>query len=773
MLTRLKEWKRKLAGLALFGLLGVTYATAVSYTPAAPRLQALLAQQGAVELRDRYGQPLTHSAPDGWNLHEQVPLHAIPELLQQAVITAEDKRFYRHGGIDWTARLHALWQNMKAGRTVRGASTLSEQTVRLLTPRPRHHLARNLWARWMEGWEAIGLERQFSKSEILEFYLNQVPYAANRRGVAQAARYYFGRSLSTLSPKEMLALAVMVRAPSALRPDRHGKRLEAGITRLTEQLARDGLLTAEEVARLRHATLSPAMKPMASAVAAPHFARYVWQHLPAGFANRNLSTTLDGSLQETVRQLTDERLKKLAAHQVHNAAVLVADHRSGEILAWVVGGAGDGATPGRFINAVTAPRQPGSALKPFLYALALENGSRNTARNLPHSTLPHSTLSDTTLPDTTLWTAATPLKDEPLSEMVGTGLHQYRNYSRLYYGEVTLRQALGNSLNIPAVRTLQALTPERYLMTLRRLGFQSLGEHPDRYGDGLALGNGEVTLLEMVQAYTALAHGGQWRPLRFLPPEYSQGTTAGEAPRRIFHETTASLIGDILSDPFARAYEFGQHSIMNFPVQTAIKTGTSSDYRDAWAFGYNYRYVVGVWMGNLNQEATDGLTGATGPVLLLRSIFAELTRGQATRPLPMSAALERHDICQHPLRRKREGEDCDSYSEIFAPGTVPAYDTALAAPQMPETLRLRQPTGGLRMAYDPRIPAEMQEFEFQMQGLQAGDTVEWFLNGRHLATTPDGRYPWRVSRGVHRLKVLVWREGALFASLKPVTFYVK
>jgi penicillin-binding protein 1C len=237
----------------------------------------------------------------------------------------------------------------------------------------------------------------------------------------------------------------------------------------------------------------------------------------------------------------------LHANEVTNGAVLIVDHLSNEVLAWVNGGNLSEDWPGSRLDGVTTPRQPGSALKPFLYALALEKG----------------------------WTAATLIDDSPLAMPVGSGLHSYRNYSRVHYGSVRLRVALGNSLNIPAVRTAQFIGPANFLERLTRLGFRSLSQHPDYYGDGLALGNGEVTLLELVQAYASLARQGVFRPLETVlhAPE--------ETPRRVFSEEVSTLIANILSDPEARRLEFGHGNLLRFPVQTAVKTGISA----AWDAG--------------------------------------------------------------------------------------------------------------------------------------------------------------------------------------------
>ncbi|HEY8522105.1 MAG TPA: penicillin-binding protein 1C [Gammaproteobacteria bacterium] len=700
----------------------------------------------APRIVDRHGMPLSVSYTEPWNVHDRVALHEVPPLLRAAFVAAEDKRFFEHDGVDWWARLAALATNVAHGRAVRGASTITEQVVRMLHPRPR-----TLWSRWLEGFEAMRLERAFSKGEILELYLNQVPYAANRRGVVQAARYYFNRDLDTLNRKEMLALAVLVRAPSRLDLVRAPHASEGAIERLADALVAAGALDAAERAALEAEPL--ALEPAELDVRAPHFVRHVRTQIEAlPYSPRTVRTTLDGSLQRTVQALLDRRIAALAANGVRDGAVLVADHRTGEVLAWVVAGGGREGGPVTHIDAVTTPRQPGSALKPFVYALALDSG----------------------------WTAAHVVEDAPLAEPTAFGLHSYRNYSRRFYGPVTVRDALGNSLNIPALKALQHVGAERFLDTLHALGFRGLDEHPDHYGDGIALGSGAVTLLELVQAYAALANGGVARPLRTLLDDAAE-PGGGE---RVFSAEAASLIGNILSDPEARALEFGRDSVLAFPLQTAVKTGTSSDFRDAWAVGYDYRHVVGVWLGNLDQTPSAGVSGSTGPALLLRSVFAELARTAQTRPLYLSPRLTRRTVCV-PVPGAALEDECVQRAEWFAPGTGPEASLqaqaaggetrAVGRParaQDAHPIRLRRPTEGLLLAYDPRLPPESQAFEFAVDGVAPGDRVEWHIDDEVIAAE-GGRYLWSVERGEHRVAATVLRDGTEIARLGAVRFIVK
>ena len=312
---------------------------------------ATLRPQGSAlhkaQFLDRNGIPLSVTYTQPWNIHDWLPLHEIPTLLQEAFLESEDRRFYRHGGTDWIARGHAAWQNLRASKAVRGASTITEQVVRLLHPRPR-----TLWSRWLEGWEAGRLERAFSKPEILEFYLNQVPYARQRRGVLQAARLYFDRDLDTLNSRETLALAVLVRAPDRLDLQDGTHAIEKPIQRLAEHLHQTGRMSHAAYDDARHAPWSLAKSRLP--VDAGHFVRHLSSagyspagdppdppaagELPSGPGGSRVLTTLDTSLQQRVQEILDRSLMDLREKDVTDGAVLVVDHQADEILVWVNGG---------------------------------------------------------------------------------------------------------------------------------------------------------------------------------------------------------------------------------------------------------------------------------------------------------------------------------------------------------------------------------------------------------------------------------------------------
>ncbi len=700
-----------------------TVATALSQRSLPDRLAADASDTDRLAVLDRSSVPLTASYQGRWNLDDQRPLESMPAFLRSALVEAEDHRFWSHHGVDWRARLGAVWQDLRARRAVRGASTITEQVVRLLHPRPR-----TLWSRWVEGFEAMRLEARFSKSEILEFYLNQVPFVANRRGVVQAARYAYGRELSTLSEPEMLAIAVMPRAPSRLDPARDPAALAGPVKRLVARMHKEGLLSDTQLATAT--SQAPAFRIDDDSVPAANYLAELRRRVAQiAMPATRPRASLDGRMQRQAQALLDSRVQDLSRSGVRQGALLVVDLAGNKVRAWAVSNL-DAAPDDLGIDTVLTARQPGSALKPFVYALALQSG----------------------------WTAATAIEDGELAEHVSDGLHPYRNYSRLHYGTVTVREALGNSLNVPAVKALQFVGGDRLLALLRNLGMDGLTAHPDFYGDGLALGNGEVTLYQLVQAYTALANRGRLQSLTLFeePLERTANTST-----QVIDREAASIITDILSDARARRLEFGDGGLLRFPAQTAVKTGTSTDYRDAWCVAYNDRYVVGAWMGDLSGRAMDGVTGSIGPALLVRSTMASLMQDAEPRPLWRSPAL---------VAGTAIGPDGGMREEWFVPGTQPGAATTTEGERVspPELL---QPFEGLRIVLDPRVPAAQQALEFQLA--MAGPpsaAIDWYVDGERIAQTREPRYQWPLARGTHTAYV----RAADDAWLTPaVRFYVR
>lgn len=663
------------------------------------------------------GEVLNRTYTNHWNIHDRVALHDIPQRLRAAFLGAEDRRFFQHMGIDWPARAAAVVQNLKALRAVRGASTISEQSVRMLYPRPR-----TVWSRWLEGIDAMRLEHRFGKTAVLEFYLNQVPFAANRRGVVQAARHYFDRDLQTLSVAEMLTLAVLVRAPSRLDPWRRRDTVRAAVQRLAAHLHEQGVIDRHAISSWTLTLSAPTIE-----LNAAHAVRYALaeQHrtndLTKPITTPVIRTSLHTDTQRSADRLLRRRLAQLQHRGVQHGAVLVADHRRGVIRAWVSANAPNATASN--IDAVTTPRQPGSTLKPFVYAMAMSRG----------------------------WNAATMINDAPFAQSVGRGQHDYRNYSRVHYGKVSVRNALGNSLNVPAVKALAQVGTSRMLQQLHDLGLHSLTQTGDYYGDGLALGNGEVTLLELTTAYASLARGGVYQPLRLSrSPSATQSQVVMDA-------EISAIITDILADPNARALEFGSGGVLSLPTQTAVKTGTSNDHRDAWAIGYDHRHVVGVWMGDLQRQPMDRISGSSGPALVMRALFAHLNRDQSderganqhgTKALHKPRSLQRLRVCADDGLAPHN--QCTRFrEEWFTQTDIPQpADLRPAQPAMP---RIRRPGPGLRLAIDPRVPLDAQRFRFALSAIPQHASVRWFIDGEMIDGCDNKDCLWTLQTGHHTL----------------------
>ena len=543
-----------------------------------PDYHALLEEQrflyGAA-VADRTGEPL-RLLPDKkgrfglWCEIDRVPQHMI-----EAVIAAEDQRFYYHPGFDPIAVLRAFFLNVQRGRIVSGASTITQQVVRLIRPRPRTYLAKAV-----EIFESIKMERQLSKEKILELYLNLSPMGGNLVGVGLASRTYFGKDIEHISLAEAATLAALPRSPSRYNPRRPLGRglLQAQKDRILERMFARGSISKEQM--LSGLGPSVEFQHYSLPMKAHHFVDHVLKSRRSKVEN-GARTTIDIGIQRALEQVLLSQRNRLNRMGITQAGALVAS-REGEVLG-MVGSLNYSEINQGFNNAVVAPRGAGSTLKPFLYALALENGyfsfseMADTFRSYP---TPH-------------------------------GDYLPLNADRRSYGPVTIRSALGGSLNIPAVKMINTLGVQSFCRLLDGLGFSFVNSAcTERYGLGLAVGNLEVSLYQLVQAYSTLADNGEYRPLRVLEERRVPGV-------RLFSPETAYVITNILADPSARLLTFGNPDHFDFGFPVALKTGTSSNYRDAWTIGYTTRHIVGIWAGNFDGRSSPGVmgSGACGPIL--------------------------------------------------------------------------------------------------------------------------------------------------------------
>ncbi len=592
--------------------------------------RADLAMEENCRFVDRNGTLLRFLPDAQGERHLFLPAKEIPEIVKEAFIAAEDRRFYSHPGFDPAAIARALADNLRAGRVVSGASTISQQTARLVHPRER-----SVRAKAVEILRAVRMERVLSKEQILEQYLNRVPLGNNVRGVALASRVYFGKSARNLSPAEAAFLASIAKAPGRLNPyGPHLAELLARKDRVLGRMARCGYLSEEAVREARKRTVS--LAPFEFPNGAPHTVDLL---LARGVGGPGIHrTTIDASLQSAVERIAASQEARLAGRKVRQAAVIVVRNDTMEVLA-ATGSLSYGTRDGGYNNGTVAPRSAGSTLKPFLYAVALESG----------------------------FTASSLLNDTLQVYRAPEGDYSPDNFDRKEYGPVTVRAALANSLNISAVKMVKEISRrrfERFLSEARLLkphrGFDS------EYGLGLAIGNPEIRLENLVAAYGMLANGGEYRPLRYLAGKRS----AAAGPRRLLSPEAAFIVGDILSDPSARLLAFGNPRNFDFPFRVSLKTGTSTHYRDGWIVGYTPDYTVGVWTGNFDGAPSEGVSGSFGAAPIFRQIV-ELLHGEAP-PVPPVPPERVQTVRVCGISGMLPGPGCrNTTMEYFIAGTAP------------------------------------------------------------------------------------------------------
>jgi len=597
--------------------------------------EACAARPGPLVL-DREGRILRLTADAQGRKLITLPEQEIPPLAAAAFVAAEDRRFWRHPGVDPLAILRALATNLSRGRIVSGASTITQQLARLTYPGRRSY-----YRKLVEMIRSLRLELVLSKEEILRRYLDRVPLGSNLMGVEAGAYAYFGKTASRLTAAEAALLAALVKAPGSLNPYGHHRgRLLARQRWVMSRMVQLGYLSPQEFQaggedpiRFR----GNGRRPLRFPFEAPHFVNLILGgEGPPASGPQRIKTTLDLPLQRRVQAIVhSHRVRLLKAGASQAAAVIVAN-RSREVLA-LVGSCAYGPRDQGFNNGAAAWRSPGSTLKPFLYALALDMG----------------------------FTPASVLEDVERRYRTPRGEFIPANFDRVCHGPISFREALGNSLNLPAVSLLNLMGPETYYDTLAELYLINRPElNPEHYGLGLVVGNPEVSLLQLAAAYACLANGGRFGSLRFtLDAPREAGTP-------VFSPQAAFIISDILSDPMARARIFGGAAAMNPPYRMAIKTGTSTRARDLWAVAYTPEYTLAVWVGNFNGRPTADLSGAGAAAPILADLAAVLFAGNAPAPFRQPPGITSVEVCA--FSGMKPGPNCvHRRQELFLAGTEP------------------------------------------------------------------------------------------------------
>ena len=683
---------------------------------------------GTLTLLDCRGREIAEIASP--EARAQLPRHLdqMGKWLPRMTVALEDHRFYKHPGVDWRATASACARDLKAHRIVSGASTITQQLVKMASGRQR----RSWFGKFYETIVAWKIERRWSKERILTEYLNRTSYGNRRLGPEAAARAYFGKSAHDLTLAESIFLAGLPQAPSRFNPWRHPELAIRKYERSLARLVQLGVISREEQALLAKSA------PVARRFDPPHLA----QHFVDALVARNPSlrgavrTSLDLDLQTAAEQLVRSHLVALNRYDITQAAMVVLDNETGAVRAMV----GSDNYAANQVNGAIRARSCGSTLKPFVYLAAIDR---------------HLLTAASLLPDT-----AEAIRDEYAD-------YDPQNYNHRYLGPVRLREALGCSLNVPAVFALSQLGARAAFFELQKWGFEFPRGLSD-YGAGFVLGNAEIRLVDLAGAYAGLAQNGVAIRAKFLTAEHHPMT-------RIASSEATAIITDILCDNDARQKSFGAHSPLAFEERIAAKTGTSSGFRDAWTVGFDKEHTVAVWAGNFDgRQMRDTFAVRSATPLWAAMMHELLRRDHPFDPPEENERLVRREICAEtgllPSRLSTS-----RLSELFLKGTEPKEDSAnwfaadgklllpaeyagwcassnntRGAHVRPES-RITNPIANARYEIDPALPRSQQMIELTAT---LGNRVQWFVNGARIAPQRDGRFFWQVAPGQWNLRAV-------------------
>jgi penicillin-binding protein 1C len=751
----------------------------------------LVAPEPSLLLSDRRGDFLAEIPGAGDALGYWPLPAALPERIVRATLETEDRRFWEHAGVSPRSLARALWQDLRNLRVVSGGSTLAMQTARLQTPGRR-----TLLRKVKEMAEALLLVSRHGHERVLCQYLTLAPYGHRVRGVARASRLYFDKPVEDLSWAQAAFLAALPQAPGRMDPyDPEGlARATRRAHRILRTLHQRGVISVDELAQALRADLGLAPRPRRRPEAL--HAALALARRSAGFRGHVRATTLDLEVQAIAARLATENLARLRDREAGNTAVLVVRIEDGAVLAHV--GSSDYFDEGErgAIDYAAVPRSPGSALKPFVYAAALESGR---------------------------FTAASELEDTPLDLAAEDGAaFRPENANRQYFGPMLLRQALANSRNIPALRVTAELTPGRVRELLGRLGFAAAGGTGEDPGLGIAIGALPASLEELAAAYLALARGGVAAPLLRFADE------PAPEPRRILPAEVAGLVTDILADPEARRPGFPAGGPLDFDHAVTVKTGTSQGFRDSWAIASSDRLLVAVWVGRHDRQRMAEVTGAAGAAPLAHALMeAVMPLVAPHRPpalaFPQPEGLRTRTVCS--LSGRLAGKGCPhARVESFLAGTEPvegcawhrkvaidsrnglragptcppgavvrrdlldlperyagwarAQRLAVAPlresplcprPEAPPEVVLLEPRPSARFLVDPESPRELSTIRFAARVSPADEPVVFLVDGVPVAKVA---YPhvfrWPAERGTHVVSAALARRRAESRSVRIV-----
>ena len=676
---------------------------------------------GTLTLFDCRGREIAEIASSEARAQLPRKLDEMGNWLPRVTVALEDHRFYEHGAMDWHASAGAIARNLKSQRIISGGSTITQQFVKIATGRQH----RSWFGKIYETIVAWKIERRWSKERILAEYLNCSSYGNRRLGPEAAARAYFGKSARDLTLAEAIYVAGLPQAPTRFNPWRHPELAAAKYERSLARLAQLGVITCDDQLLLQN---SP---PIPHRFDPPRLASHFVDAVIAQHSGLRgpVKTTLDVDLQIKAEQLLRSHLAAMNRHDIAQAAMVILDNDTGAVRTMV--GSDNYAT--NQINGAMRPRSCGSTLKPFVYLAAIDR---------------HLLTAASLLPDT-----ADAIRDEYAD-------YDPQNFNHRFLGPVRLREALGCSLNVPAVFTLSRLGARPTFYELQKWGFEFRRGLSD-YGAGFVLGNAEIRLVDLAGAYAGLARHGMAMRAKFL--------TAEHFPMKpIASREATAIITDILCDNSAREKSFGANSPLAFDERIAVKTGTSSGFRDAWTVGFNKEHTVAVWIGNFDgRPMRDTFAVRSASPLWAAMMHELLQRDHPLDPPEENGHLVRREICAEtgllPSRFTRS-----TINELFLKGTEPTEDSAnwfspdgkLLLPseyagwcasanntrgaQVRPDPRITNPIANARYQIDPVLPRSQQMIELTAT---LGDGVKWFLNDMPQLPQHDGRFFWQLEPG--------------------------
>jgi len=680
-----KKIKLFLMGLGLIVVMALCFYLYIAYFLPLPNGLANRSNIPATKIYDRHGTLLYEVLRPQTGKVTLIPLRDMPEKFIQATLAAEDVNFYSHPGVDFLAIIRAILLNISEGRIVSGGSTITQQLIRNMlgtesvgsgddkiaanpaddqnnsssealatfeakTPSKQRGLVEKI----MEAFYAIRLSHIYSKDRILELYLNTIYYGNMSYGAQSAALDYFGRNLSDLDLAQIALLAGLPQSPSTYNPYLNFKKTKLRQKYVLDQMVKNNFITRGEAEAAYAEPIT--LRGNKFQMKAPHFVHQVMNEIEAKYGEKalyygglSIITTLDYDMQKKAEQLVKKQVEKLSRNNVTNGALVALDPKTGQVLAWVGSADYFNDEIAGSVDIVTSLRQPGSSIKPLTYLLAFEKG----------------------------WTPATVIFDIPTQFQTESGPYSPKNYDLKFHGPVRARIALASSFNIPAVKTLEYVGVDNFIMFLKQLGIGTLDKPAGFYGLALTLGGGEVRLIDMADAYAVIANygvrkahslilqvkQGEKQLYDWTPPleEYVLGPNGKQHAYEII---------DILKDPNARIPGFGEGSVLELTRPAAVKTGTTRNFRDNWTIGFTPELLTAVWVGNADASPMQNVSGVDGAAPIWAGFMESALTGKPKTDFAVPSGMKEVEICS--LSGKLATPICPERAyEIFAEGEEP------------------------------------------------------------------------------------------------------